>query len=97
MRLDLLVNDFTSKAFFDGYVVLFEEHFRRNYIHVRDVVNSFKFAIKYQNKMIGSYNVGLSIPFTKDNYVKKLKNIFQNFIFIQVKLVKMRIKRLFGK
>ena len=81
MRLDLLVNDFTSKAFFDGYVVLFEEHFRRNYIHVRDVVNSFKFAIKYQNKMIGqSYNVGLSTAnLTKRQLCEKIKEHLPKF------------------
>lgn len=61
MRVDLLVNDFTFKAFFDNYIVLFEEHFRRNYIHVRDVSNCFRFAIKNHKKMIGnSFNLGLS-------------------------------------
>src|SRR5208283_1046021 len=32
MRMDLLVNDFTYRAFKDKFIVLFEEHFRRNYI-----------------------------------------------------------------
>jgi len=61
MRLDLLVNDFTFRAYFDNYIVLFEEHFRRNYIHVKDVSNCFRFAIKNHKKMLGnSFNVGLS-------------------------------------
>ncbi len=81
MRLDLLVNDFTSKAYFDGYIVLFEEHFRRNYIHVRDVSNSFQFAIKNSEKMIGgSYNVGLSSAnLTKRQLCEKIKKFIPKF------------------
>ena len=41
MRLDLLVNDFTYRALNDGFVVLFEAHFKRNFIHVRDVAGAF--------------------------------------------------------
>ena len=41
MRLDLLVNDFTYRAVYDRFVVLFEAHFKRNYIHVRDIANAF--------------------------------------------------------
>jgi len=37
MRLDLLVNDFTYRAVTDRFVILFEAHFKRNYIHVRDI------------------------------------------------------------
>jgi nucleoside-diphosphate-sugar epimerase len=44
MRLDLLVNDFTWRACRDRTIVLFEEHFRRNYIHVRDVAGAFCFG-----------------------------------------------------
>ena len=36
MRLDLLVNDFTYRAYNDRFIVLFEAHFKRNYLHVRD-------------------------------------------------------------
>ena len=46
MRMDLLVNDFVYKALNDGYLVLFESHFIRNYIHIRDVANTFLFMIK---------------------------------------------------
>ena len=61
MRLDLLVNDFTYKAVADGYLVLFEENFKRNYIHIRDVAKAFLFAIDNYDKMIGQpFNVGLS-------------------------------------
>ena len=61
MRLDLLVNDFTFRAVNDRFVVLFEAHFKRNYIHVRDVARAFCHALDNFDKMQGQpYNVGLS-------------------------------------
>jgi nucleoside-diphosphate-sugar epimerase len=60
MRIDLLVNDMVYRAVNDGFVVLFESHFKRNYIHVLDVVQAFMLAIR-NNEMKGNiYNVGLS-------------------------------------
>jgi len=46
MRMDLLVNDFVYKSLENGYLVLFESHFVRNYIHVRDIANTFLFMIE---------------------------------------------------
>ena len=61
MRLDLLVNDFTYRAVTDRFVVLFEAHFKRNYIHVRDVARAFLHALDHFDAMRGQpYNVGLS-------------------------------------
>ncbi|MGD9612973.1 MAG: NAD-dependent epimerase/dehydratase family protein [Kiritimatiellia bacterium] len=61
MRLDLLVNDFTYRAVVDRFVVLFEAHFKRNYIHVRDVARAFCHALDHFDAMQGQpYNVGLS-------------------------------------
>lgn len=61
MRLDLLVNDLTYRAVNDRAIVLFEEHFKRNYIHVRDVAGAFLFGIRNYDKMKGeAFNVGLS-------------------------------------
>ena len=61
MRLDLLVNDFTYRAVVDRFVVLFEAHFKRNYIHVRDVARAFCHALDNFETMKGQpYNVGLS-------------------------------------
>ena len=61
MRLDLLVNDFTYRAVTDRFIVLFEAHFKRNYIHVRDVARAFLHALANFETMRGQpYNVGLS-------------------------------------
>jgi nucleoside-diphosphate-sugar epimerase len=61
MRIDLLVNDFVYRAVYDRFVVLFEPHFKRNYVHVRDVTRAFIHAINNFDKMKGQiFNVGLS-------------------------------------
>lgn len=61
MRIDLLVNDFTYRAVYDRFVVLFEPHFKRNYLHVHDVARVFMHGIACFDKMKGQiYNVGLS-------------------------------------
>lgn len=61
MRLDLLVNDFVYRAVIDRYLVIFEGHFKRNYIHVRDVAKAFMHCLKNFKKMKNeAYNVGLS-------------------------------------
>ena len=58
MRTDLLVNDFVHKAIVDGYLVLFESHFKRNYIHVRDIALTFIFCIENYDRMKGDvFNV----------------------------------------
>lgn len=61
MRLDLLVNDFTYKAVFEGQIELFEAHFMRNFVHVRDIAKAFMHTLDNFDKMKGEpYNVGLS-------------------------------------
>jgi nucleoside-diphosphate-sugar epimerase len=61
MRLDLLVNDFTYRAVNDRFIILFEAHFKRNFIHVRDVAKAFVHSLKNYDTMKNEpYNVGLS-------------------------------------
>lgn len=61
MRIDLLVNDFVYRAVYDRTVVLFEAHFKRNYIHVRDVTRAFLHGIdNFESMKDEPYNVGLS-------------------------------------
>jgi nucleoside-diphosphate-sugar epimerase len=60
MRLDLLVNHFVYAAVRDGYLVLFEKDFKRNFVHVRDVADCFLHALANGEKMSGKpYNLGL--------------------------------------
>lgn len=61
MRLDLLVNDFVYRAVTDRVVTVFEGHFKRNYIHIRDVAKAFVHGIEHYATMRGEpFNVGLS-------------------------------------
>lgn len=82
MRLDLLVNDFTYRAYTDGTIMLFESHFKRNFVHVRDVCNAFIFGIKNYTKMSGqAYNVGLSSAnLSKYELCERIKNHIPNFV-----------------
>jgi nucleoside-diphosphate-sugar epimerase len=59
LRLDLLVNDLTYSAFTQKYIAVYESHFMRTFIHVRDMARAFKFAIENCDRMKGEvYNVG---------------------------------------
>jgi len=81
MRMDLLVNDFTYRAYKDRSIILFEEHFRRNYIHIRDVAKAFIFGIENYDKMKGQpFNVGLSSAnLTKRQLCEKIKEYVPEF------------------
>jgi nucleoside-diphosphate-sugar epimerase len=81
MRMDLLVNDFTYRAYKDRFIVLFEEHFRRNYIHVRDVAGAFLFGLDHYDIMKGQpFNVGLSAAnLTKRQLCEKIKEYVPDF------------------
>ena len=81
MRMDLLVNDFVYRAYNDRFVVLFESHFKRNYIHIRDVVNAFFYGLDNYGKMKGEpYNVGLSSAnISKWELCEKIKQYVPGF------------------
>jgi nucleoside-diphosphate-sugar epimerase len=85
MRMDLLVNDFTYRAFRDRAVVIFEGHFKRNYIHIRDVANAFLFGMKNFDKMKGEcFNVGLSTAnLSKIELCQKIKEQLPQFVFLE--------------
>ena len=78
MRMDLLVQDFVYKATTDGYLVLFESHFIRNYIHIRDIAGAFLFMIEnYEKCNNNAFNVGL----TSANCTKlELAQTIQKFV-----------------
>lgn len=85
MRLDLLVNDFTYRAVYDRFIVLFEAHFKRNYIHVRDIAKAFLHTLKNIDKMKGqAYNVGLSdANLSKMELCQEIKKQVPDFYFVE--------------
>ena len=85
MRIDLLVNDFTYRAVYDGFVVLFESHFKRNYIHVRDVSRVFQHTLSNYDKMKGQvYNVGLTdANVSKWELCEHIQKQVPNFAFLE--------------
>tara|TARA_B110000008_G_C16869459_1_gene524182 strand:- start:6 stop:941 length:936 start_codon:yes stop_codon:yes gene_type:complete len=90
MRIDLLVNDFTYRAVNDGFVVLFESHFKRNYIHVRDVSRVFQHALNNHNEMKGEiYNVGLSdANVSKKELCEHIQKQLPEFMFVDEQIGK---------
>jgi len=81
MRMDLLVNHFTYAAFHDGYIVIFEKHFKRNYVHIRDVADGFLHCIANAPAMVGrTYNLGLDkANLSKEELALKIKEHVPNF------------------
>lgn len=75
MRTDLLVNNFVYEAFYNNKLILFEQNFRRNYIHINDIVLAFLFSIKNFKKLRSNiYNLGLSSAnITKYDLAKMIK------------------------
>lgn len=90
MRLDLLVNNFAFRAITDGFVIIFEGHFKRNYIHVVDVVQAFDLAINDADKYRGEiFNVGLSSAnISKIELCQEIQKILPRFTFMEAPLGK---------
>lgn len=88
MRIDLLVNDFTYRAVYDGFVVLYQPHYMRNYIHVRDVANTFMHCIEHFGQMRDRpYNAGLSnANISKLQLCETIKKKIPNFYFIEAEI-----------
>ena len=85
MRTDLLVNDFTYRAVKDRFVVVFEGHFKRNYIHIRDVARAFVHAMDNFDKMKNeAYNIGLSdANLSKLELCSKIKEQIPDFVYLE--------------
>jgi nucleoside-diphosphate-sugar epimerase len=81
MRLDLLVNHFVYAAVTDGYLVIFEKDFKRNYIHIRDVADCMIHSIQNADRMVGRpYNAGLDeANLSKEELALKVKEYVPNF------------------
>ena len=85
MRTDLLVNDFVYRAVFDRSLIVFEGHFMRNFLHVRDAANAFIFAINNFDRMKGqTYNCGLSdANISKIELCEKIKKYIPSFTYME--------------
>jgi nucleoside-diphosphate-sugar epimerase len=85
MRVDLLVNDFVYRAVNDRAVVIFEGHFKRNFIHIRDVARGFAFAIENFESMKGRpYNLGLEdANLSKLELCAKIREHIPAFVFLE--------------
>ena len=81
MRVDLLVNHFVYAAVKDRYLVIFEKHFRRNFVHIRDVADCMIYCVRHADAMAGRcYNVGLeSANLTKEQLALKVKEQVPDF------------------
>lgn len=88
MRLDLLVNDFTYRAVNDRFLVLFEPHFKRNYVHVRDVARAFIHCLDNFDQMKDEpYNVGLSdANISKWELCEEIKKQLPDFYFVEAEI-----------
>jgi nucleoside-diphosphate-sugar epimerase len=85
MRMDLLVNDFVYRAIYDRAVVIFEGHFKRNYIHIRDIARLFAHAIQNFHAMKGKpYNAGLDdANLSKLELCAVIKKHLPNFVVLE--------------
>jgi nucleoside-diphosphate-sugar epimerase len=85
LRIDLLVNDFTYRAVTDRAVLIFEGHFKRNYIHIQDIAKTFLHAIENYSVMRGQpYNVGLSTAnLSKLELCERIKQQLPNFVYVE--------------
>jgi len=88
MRTDLLVNNFVYKAVHDKYIILFEAHFKRNYIHIRDVARAFIHCLENFEKMKNqTYNLGLDeANLSKIELCEEIKKQIPDFVFIESKI-----------
>ena len=95
MRLDLLVNDFTYRAVYDRFIVLFEAHFKRNYIHIRDIARVFIHCIdKFDAMKNEPYNVGLSdCNISKRRLCEEIKKQVPEFHIVESEIGKDPDKR----
>jgi nucleoside-diphosphate-sugar epimerase len=85
MRTDLLVNDFVYRAIYDRAVVIFEGHFKRNYIHIRDIARLFVHGLKNFSHMRGkAYNAGLEdANLSKLELCAVIKKHLPSFVYLE--------------
>jgi nucleoside-diphosphate-sugar epimerase len=95
MRIDLLVNDFVRRAVVDRCIVLFESHFKRNFIHIADVARAFAWGIAHYDRLKGeTYNLGLSdANLSKRELCDRIKQQIPDFHVFESEIAKDPDKR----
>ena len=90
MRLDLLVNNFVYRAITDGFVIVFEGKYKRNYVHLLDVIQAFDLALENENDFKGQiFNVGLSSAnISKIELCGEIHSILPDFTYMEAALGK---------
>ena len=90
MRSDVMVNNFVFNALKDKNLKLFEPHFRRNFIHVRDVVDCILYTINNFKKLQNNiYNAGLnSANITKLQLAQLIKKQIHSLKISTIKGIK---------
>lgn len=84
MRLDLLVNDFTWKAYREHSILLFEDHYKRTVLHVEDAAMAFIHAVQNRATMRGEiYNVG-NVTITKRQLCEAIRERIPDFYFTTI-------------
>jgi len=88
MRIDLLVNDFVYRAVTDRSIVIFEGHFRRNFIHIRDIARVIIHAINnFEDMKEQPYNVGINdANLSKIDLCKAIQKHLPKFIFFEAQV-----------
>jgi nucleoside-diphosphate-sugar epimerase len=76
MRLDLMINDFTWQAIHQRYLVVYEKHFRRTFIHVIDIARAIIHVLDASlcsgHKV---FNVGTNaLNYTKEDIVNLIRD-----------------------
>ncbi len=81
-RLDLMPNDFVFQALKNKSLIVYEKDFKRSFIHVKDMADSFLFAIENFDKMKGeTYNVGSdNMNATKEDVVNLIQKVIPVYV-----------------
>jgi len=74
-RLDLMINDFCWQAIHQRYLVVYEKHFRRTFIHVVDIARAMCHMLGCWDSLEHQvFNVGHeSLNFTKEDIVRLIE------------------------
>lgn len=83
MRLDLMINDFTYQALVNRYLLVYERHFRRTFIHVTDMARIVPHLLRRWDQAAGRrFNVGSeSMNYTKEQITRLLQSKFNFHLY----------------